>query len=300
MLHQRLRAVAEAQDGAGSAPPTVADAKANFIVDPRYEDKPAMSGSDSASTVAGSSSGAGAGAAAAAAAAAANQPGRNLAPPTMVEVLAKVKAGGWSAGVAGSDRLPSYGEFQQHIAAAAPGGEGGPFFFLGPGRLLAHVRPCDVAGLDASKCDLAVVIDRADNESSYRRLSKLDTQKKAPMLALEGSYETAALLSLAGLNSVLVNQWPTSLSANRRLAVELFAALRAGKDVGQALHITMRRCSMIARSILAAKAEANADDDGGGGGSGGGGGEDDGPGYAYKARCLYNPVVYGLPHVKLQ
>ena len=55
-----------------------------------------------------------------------------------------------------------------------------------------------------------MLADRADNDLSYRRAAKRDNQKRAAALALEESLETAALWSLAGVNSVVLNQWPVT------------------------------------------------------------------------------------------
>lgn len=61
-------------------------------------------------------------------------------------------------------------------------------------------------------------------------------------LALENSYETVALLSLAGVNCVLSNQWYTSLCANSRMLQGLLSSLRKDKNVGQAVHTVSFLC----------------------------------------------------------
>ena len=73
-----------------------------------------------------------------------------------------------------------------------------------------------------------MLADRADNDLTYRRAAKLDNQKRAAALALEDALETAALWSLAGVNAVLLNQWPASFHGNRRLMTRLFDALNPG------------------------------------------------------------------------
>ena len=86
-------------------------------------------------------------------------------------------------GVKGSDRIPAHGEWQHSIRACKSGG----LLFYGPGRCMLHMPPDQIAGLDARGARLVIIADRADNELSFRRQSKLDTQKAAPQLALERS-----------------------------------------------------------------------------------------------------------------
>ena len=287
MLHHRLTSLGMAGDeGRDAAAPPMPDGNTNFVVDPRFEDRP-PEGSEAGGEAAGGKAATG-----------------EAATSTYVSVVESVKKG-WTAGVAGSDRTPSNGEWQRLMTATQPGGEGGAFVFCGPGRLLAHTRPGDLAGLDASGCPAAIIVDRADNENSYRRLSKLDTQKKGPLLSLEDPFETSVLLSLAGINCVLTNQWDTSPCANRRFLQELFGSLRSGKDVGQSVHLTMRKhasASSPPSSSSSSPSQGGGDGAGEGDGGGGGGGAaaEEEPPKDLKRRVWMNAVVYGVPHLKLQ
>ena len=75
----------------------------------------------------------------------------------------------------------------------------GGFLYYGPGRLLAHLPPDKLAGLDARGCRLVMVLDQADNDASFRRQSKVDSTRSASVLALERPVESAALWTLAGV-----------------------------------------------------------------------------------------------------
>ena len=130
-------------------------------------------------------------------------------------------AKGWKQGVGGDERIISDGEWQGMLRERAAGG----FMFYGPGSVLAHLPPKQLAGLNASGCRLVVLADRMDNEISFRRKSKLDNLKSSSDLALEQPLATVALWTLAGAGSVVTNQWASSFHANSRLVKRLFENL---------------------------------------------------------------------------
>jgi len=137
----------------------------------------------------------------------------------------------------------------------------------------------------------------------------------AAHLALEQPFQTAALFSLAGVNSILMNQWSTSLHANQRLVREWLPLMK-----NKELHLAAALQKVIRFN---AQAEASA---GGGGaavgskpntpasrpgskagkkkGSKAKGGDTStdenvshgGTSQVLKQRVRYNTVVYGLPH----
>ncbi|CAM9578736.1 unnamed protein product, partial [Choristocarpus tenellus] len=76
--------------------------------------------------------------------------------------------------------------------------DGGGFVLYAPGRCLAHFAPRYLAGINTPGCQAMILADRADNDLSRRRQSKLDTIKTVEELALEGPREVAALFSLSG------------------------------------------------------------------------------------------------------
>ena len=174
----------------------VENADFSFVVDPRCEDK----GSTNK-----------------------NYP-RSSALETLRETLSNgpvEAAKGWKQGVGGDERIISDGEWQGMLRERAAGG----FMFYGPGSVLAHLPPKQLAGLNASGCRLVVLADRMDNEISFRRKSKLDNLKSSSDLALEQPLATVALWTLAGAGSVVTNQWASSFHANSRLVKRLFENL---------------------------------------------------------------------------
>lgn len=76
-----------------------------------------------------------------------------------------------------------------------------------PGPLLGSLAPAAVATLNARGCHALILADRADTETSHRRLTAAnnaaDTQGKT------SSVFTAGLFSLVGLQAVALSQWST-------------------------------------------------------------------------------------------
>jgi hypothetical protein len=162
-------------------------------------------------------------------------------------------------------------------------------------RFLAHLSPASVAGLSARGCQLALLVDQANNDLSFRRQSQLDTAKTATELAAEGPTSAAALLSLAGVNAVALNQWASTFNANARLLTRAMDGMVKGKlllveSVRAAAQapITLPRPPPVASAsakgtagIKTAKAAAPT------------GGEM--VTLRAKMRVAYNTVVYGVP-----
>ena len=133
----------------------------------------------------------------------------------------------WLEGVCGSsEHIACCAEIQELLQSRASARGG--FVFYGAGRLASHLPPTHLAGLSLDALRVVLLVDRCDNEQSYRRQSKLDTQKTSGELRLEEPLEQAALWSLAGAGAVLLNQWPASFHANRQLLERLLESLSKG------------------------------------------------------------------------
>ncbi|CAM9269015.1 unnamed protein product [Scytosiphon promiscuus] len=139
-----------------------------------------------------------------------------------------VKVAAWK-GVAGDDHVPGVPEWQALVSGsastAAPAGgpdrsEGG-FVFYGLGRCLSKLSPESIAGLSVN-CKAAILIDRADNSASRRLESKQDTLKSPEEMDAEEPSQTAALFSLVGCQSVVLNMWSVTLHSNQRIICSLF------------------------------------------------------------------------------
>jgi hypothetical protein len=207
-------------------------------------------------------------------------------------------ASGWQS-ITGNDRIASVGDWQEMLTTR----QGGGLLYYGLGRPLAYYTPKTLAGLDAAGCQLIVFADRAENDTSNRRQSKLDNQKEAKTAYLENPYETAALASLVGANSVLLNQWATSFHANRHLVLNLFAGLKEKKlPLGEALQEIIRP-PQAAPVVPADKGSATGrpgskDSKRGGAASKAHTGSDEPKLASFKARVQFNTTVYGLPNMK--
>uniref|UniRef100_A0A668AC33 Uncharacterized protein n=2 Tax=Myripristis murdjan TaxID=586833 RepID=A0A668AC33_9TELE len=134
-------------------------------------------------------------------------------------------------GFMGSQQTPSLSEVEQLLCKCSG------FIFLGMERFLANVLPAKLAVLDLSECHMALLFDLAQNRVSRIRQSNLDMQKSAGQLALEKPLETAVLLSLGGVGSIVLNQWHSSPQRNAHSVDAIMNnLLRVGLTSGQTIH----------------------------------------------------------------
>ncbi|XP_008297596.1 tetratricopeptide repeat protein 40 [Stegastes partitus] len=128
----------------------------------------------------------------------------------------------------GSKQTPSMSELEQVLCRCSA------FIYLGMERLLANIPPAKLAALNLSECHMTLLFDRIQNNAGILHQSM---QKSAGQLALENPRETALLLSLAGVDCVVLNQWHSSLQQNTHsMAAVLDNILRARQTSGQAVH----------------------------------------------------------------
>ena len=250
---------------AACGPPTGKSTK--YIADPRHEDR----GSENAS-----------------------KPRKTV--HEVVEGLCG-KAGAASAfsGILGTEKIPSVGDWQNLLAGdnlEDASVSSRSFLYFGPGRCLARFAPNNLVGLNIDNCQMVVLVDRAENDASYRRQSKLDNQKRPGHLSLENALETAALFSLSGANCVVLNRWANSFHANGLLVNTFYEnLLGTACTVSEAIQ---RYRSLSLPSAAAGghdgDAETNEDKSESLAGAGVGG---------LKARVKYNTIVIGLPHMML-
>ena len=220
---------------------------------------------------------------------------------TVAETFARFSDTGWS-GVQGKDTVPSWAVWQKTLSAASGGG---CFLSYGLGPCLAHFPPERLAGLSMSSSTaggsgggsggvrLAMLVGRSSTEESLRRLAKLANKKSAASIKLEGSVETSVLMTLAGVDTVLVNGWAASLSANRRLMLGVMNKLTAGLSIAESVGSAMEKDAVM---------DASGASSGSGGGKKSGGKkkkeEEDSEVVPHlKLRVRSNPIVFGLPHV---
>ncbi|CAM9480513.1 unnamed protein product [Ectocarpus sp. 13 AM-2016] len=147
--------------------------------------------------------------------------------------VGSVKVSAWE-GVGGDDHIPGVREWQSLVSGNGSASEGG-FVYYGPGRCLSKLPPKHLVGLSAS-CKATILIDRADTSVSRRVESKQDTLKSPEQLEAEEPAQTAALFSLVGCQSVVLNMWSVTLHNNRRVICSLFRGWgEEGLSLGNAL-----------------------------------------------------------------
>jgi tetratricopeptide (TPR) repeat protein len=189
--------------------------------------------------------------------------------------------------VQGEDHIPSPGEWQNLLKDRRSGG----VVYYGMGRSLAYCLPSLVAGLDLSACNFVFLVDQAENDISNRRQSKLDNQKTADVLDLEQPLQTAALLSLTGVNAVILNRWASSLHMNGKLVQHVLPVLAGKKDtLGCVLQAEVRPSTVAPVEEDPAKKKKSK------------GAKDAPPEVVLplKNRVRYNTVLYGLPFMKCE
>ncbi|NXT19874.1 CFA46 protein, partial [Syrrhaptes paradoxus] len=138
-------------------------------------------------------------------------------------------------GVIGSTCVPSQAEWEQLLTSCSA------FLFYGMERFLSHILLNRLAAMNIPKCRLMILLDLVRSKQSYQRITNSDLHKSCPHVAAEGPPEAAVLLSLAGVGSVIANQWYTTVRENaERLDVLSESLLSLGRTTGQTVRALQR------------------------------------------------------------
>ncbi|XP_030298554.1 cilia- and flagella-associated protein 46 isoform X3 [Sparus aurata] len=138
-------------------------------------------------------------------------------------------------GFVGSKQKPSLSEVEQLLCRCSA------FIYLGMERFMANIPPAKLAALNLSECRMALFFDMVQNNASVFRQLNSDMHKSSEQFALEKPLETALLMSLGGVDCIVVNQWQTSLQQNtQNLAKVLDNLLRERQTSGQTIHALRR------------------------------------------------------------
>ncbi|XP_077311369.1 cilia- and flagella-associated protein 46 isoform X2 [Lithobates pipiens] len=145
-------------------------------------------------------------------------------------------------GIIGSTHVPSHAEWENLMTSC------GAFIFYGAEKFLSHVMLDKILVMDFTGCQLMILIDQMRTSQSFSRQSTIDAQKSKSQLMLERPVETALLLSVAGVRSIMLNQWNTSVEQNaKRLDFLSEYLLALGKTSGQTVHgqRKLKSCSEV-------------------------------------------------------
>ncbi|XP_078269822.1 cilia- and flagella-associated protein 46 isoform X2 [Rhinoraja longicauda] len=150
----------------------------------------------------------------------------------MTEIIETYNArftGHWS-GVLGNKNVPSHAKWEELLKTCSA------FIFYGREHFLANLLASKLVSMNFSECQLVILLDLVQTSESFRRQSILDRPKSALQLSTEGQMDTVKLLSLTGVRSIMLNQWPSTLQENgvkfKRLSKNL---LEFGKSTGQVI-----------------------------------------------------------------
>ncbi|NXJ96567.1 CFA46 protein, partial [Corythaixoides concolor] len=135
-------------------------------------------------------------------------------------------------GVIGNIRVPSQAEWEQLLTNCSG------FLFYGMERFMSHVLLNRLVAMNIPKCHLMILLDLVRSKQSYQRITNSDTYKSCLRIAIERPTESAALLSLTGVRSIIANQWYTTLQENaERLETLSENLLSIGRTTGQTVRI---------------------------------------------------------------
>ncbi|XP_074448888.1 cilia- and flagella-associated protein 46 isoform X1 [Larus michahellis] len=138
-------------------------------------------------------------------------------------------------GVVGNIRVPSQAEWEQLLTNCSA------FLFYGMERFMSHILLNRLAAMNIPKCHLIILLDLMRSKQSHQRITKSDIHKSCLRIAIERPTETAVLLSLTGVRSIIANQWYTTLQENaERLEIFSESLLNIGRTTGQTVRILQK------------------------------------------------------------
>ncbi|XP_075360373.1 cilia- and flagella-associated protein 46 isoform X10 [Mycteria americana] len=154
-------------------------------------------------------------------------------------------------GVIGNIRAPSQAEWEQLLTNCSA------FLFYGMERFMSHILLNRLVAMNIPKCHLMILLDLVQSKQSYQRITNSDIHKSCLHIAIERPTETAMLLSLTGVRSIIANQWYTTLQENaERLEILSENLLSTGRTTGQTVHILQK--SKIHRDSIKMEADSHS------------------------------------------
>jgi len=140
-------------------------------------------------------------------------------------------------GRSGSDHAVTQGEWQQVLLQASDTKQAAIFYGLG--KCLEQLEPSSMMGLDLSGMPMMILLDRVENDKAYQSAVREEFGKFHCRQQAETAFGTAALLSLRGVSTVMLNRGPTGFAANQTCFKSLLelkgGASKVGAKVAQVL-----------------------------------------------------------------
>ncbi|KFQ26506.1 Tetratricopeptide repeat protein 40, partial [Merops nubicus] len=150
------------------------------------------------------------------------------------EILEKYQYLQWE-GIIGNLHVPSQAEWEQLLTSCSA------FLFYGMERFMSHVVLNRLVAMNIPKCHLVILLDLVRSKQSYQRIKSSDLYKSSPYIAMERPTETAMLLSLTGVRSIIANQWYTTWPENaERLDILFQNLLSTGRTTGQTIDLLQK------------------------------------------------------------
>ncbi|XP_027384270.1 cilia- and flagella-associated protein 46 isoform X1 [Bos indicus x Bos taurus] len=148
----------------------------------------------------------------------------------------------------GNKQFPSQAEWEQLLGSCTG------FFFYGMENFLSHILVERLAAMNLEECQMMVLLDLTQSYESVRRHAESSESRSELQLSLEEPVETAILLSLVGVGSIVASQWPTVLQDNAMRARVLWERLISSLDllaVGRPIGRTTRLLQEVGASEAA-------------------------------------------------
>lgn len=156
------------------------------------------------------------------------------------EILEKYRdtfTGRWM-GHLGNHNFPSQADWEQLLDSCRG------FFFYGMETFLSHLEIERLVAMNLQECQMMILLDLTRSSHSQKRTIESSEGQSASQRSLVKPIQTAILLSLVGVESIVDNQWPTLMQDNMLRATILWDNLLAiGKPLGKTVRLIHKLCN---------------------------------------------------------
>ncbi|XP_051937204.1 cilia- and flagella-associated protein 46 [Hippocampus zosterae] len=138
-------------------------------------------------------------------------------------------------GFVGIKQTPSLSELEKVLCNCSG------FMYLGAERFLTPVPSAKLAALNLSECHMALLFDLVQSNTNAVHSSNFDVDKRAGQRTLEKPSEVALLLSLNGVNCIVLNQWHSSLQQISEYMSNFLDSFLSGRQTSGQIVRSLRR-----------------------------------------------------------